>query len=111
MTPETTPPASLPSLPLNTELTVALQIGNSDNKLSQVHWSAFVDQVRSLVRLYSTRLHFEGASVGWEPWQNAAWVFACAPAKADTLRAALIACRRDYGQDSVAWTEGGTLFL
>jgi len=95
--------------------TITVQIGNTDNKLSQRQWASFCNAVhRSIV--YHTHdivdaIHFSAPSVGWADWQNAAWVFSCADTEIDSLKSSLNAARLDYKQDSIAWTEGRTSFI
>lgn len=95
--------------------TITVQIGNTDNKLSQRQWASFCNAVhRSIV--YHTHdivdaIHFSAPSVGWADWQNAAWVFSCADTEIDPLKNSLNAARLDYKQDSIAWTEGRTPFI
>lgn len=54
--------------------TITIQIGNSDNKLSQMEWSAFIKDVVEVVESLASVVHFYGTSLGDAPWQNAAWV-------------------------------------
>lgn len=41
--------------------TVTIQIGNSDNRLTQVEWSEYVEKVNNLVRDCAYAVHFNGA--------------------------------------------------
>lgn len=92
--------------------TVTIQIGNSDNKLTQEGWADFVRKVRvSLDFVHGVRVHFFGASTGYEPWQNAAWVVECPDYSLHLLRMRLVSIRKEFSQDSVAWTEGATEFV
>jgi hypothetical protein len=91
--------------------TITLQIGNSDDRLSQARWSAFVAAMREVVAVHGREIHFFGAPPNWEPWQNVAWVVTCQDEHIPGFIAAVQAVRRDFGQDAVAWTEGETRFL
>lgn len=91
--------------------TVTVQIGNSDNKLTQQDWSMFVTQVDNTIEEIA-QVHFHACSNGGDPWQNAAWVFVVEnDLDAMRLQAGLTDIRGKYNQDSIAWTEGETAFL
>lgn len=92
-------------------ITVTIQIGNSDNKLTQNEWAAFCNKVHSLILFWDGNIHFSAPSVGWADWQNAAWVIAIDEEQAERLRHYLSEIRAEYKQDSVAWTEGQTQFI
>lgn len=90
--------------------TVTIQIGNTDDKLSQLKWSEFIRSVD--VFLSIVKVHFRGFSSGNESWQNACWVFEVEyeddyiAVKKNISRLAV-----QYKQDSIAWTEGETEFI
>lgn len=88
--------------------TVIIQIGNSDDKLTQQRWAAFHKEINGLTADFSKEMHFAGASEGTEPWQNACWIFQ--PLEQEGwkgyLRSRLEEIRKRYGQDSVALTFG-----
>jgi hypothetical protein len=92
-------------------ITVTLQIGNSDNKLTQQEWHEFALWIGGKVRSYASEVYFNGASNAVAPWQNAAWVFDVEEAKIEELKYYVKDARRKFKQDSVAWTEGTTTFL
>jgi hypothetical protein len=87
-------------------MTITLQIGNSDNKLTQQTWSEFVAQIDMLVQRYSTGMHFAGTSEGGRPWQNACWVFECA--NLALVKEELARLAATYRQDAIAVTAGQT---
>jgi len=91
--------------------TVVIQIGNSDDKLSQVSWAAFVLAVRTQILEHCRQVHFFGAPSNWERWQNAAWVFECDEEKIPALKLAVRDVRLCFDQDSIAWMEGETQFV
>lgn len=92
-------------------MTLTIQIGNSDDKLTQARWAEFVRRVDSVVQAVAV-VHFSGSSAGWKPWQNHCWVCVVGgPVDAAMLRHEVIARRREFGQESVAWTEGGDEFV
>jgi len=86
-------------------------IGNSDDKLPQAAWSAFVGEVHTAVDqavIGGARIQFAGYSAPGAPWQNALWALEL-PAwdrrVVGALRARLAELCRDYRQDSIAWWE------
>ena len=94
--------------------TVTVQIGNSDDKLSQREWSDFVGRVHGSIGYFADQIHFSGHSSPNVCWQNAAWVFeieAVEPPLASHLREELAKIRAEFKQESVAWTEGETSFI
>jgi hypothetical protein len=92
--------------------TITLQLGNSDDRLSQTRWHAYVEAVRVLLEHSpGIQVHFFGAPPNWAPWQNVAWVFTAPLAALPDLKTALSEIRQDYAQDSIAWTQGETNFI
>lgn len=88
--------------------TVVIQIGNSDNKLTQSEWADFIATVHDAVMCLSREIHFSGGSTWSAPWQNACWVCIADNDGAYSLRQAMrVACER-YRQDSIAMTFGST---
>jgi len=93
--------------------TITIQIGNSDDKLTQQQWSYFVYAVGDIIRAYYGQLHFSGGSSIDTPWQNYCWVFEM---EDDTLyhtafKHQLRGIADKYKQDSIALTEGQTMFV
>ena len=91
--------------------TITLQIGNSDDKLTQKEWSIFVARINTEVRDEAYQVHFFAPSVGYNEWQNAAWIFSCEPTPLLRLKDIVTAIREKFNQDSAAWTEGETEFV
>lgn len=90
--------------------TVVIQIGNSDDKLSQLMWSAFIKAVAGAVYAHATQIHFSGYSDPSETWQNAAWIFEISEEESQRLWGEMKVLASLYNQDSIAWTEGVTVF-
>lgn len=89
--------------------TYTVQIGNSDDKLTQKKWVEFVEEVDDLINQWAYRIHFAGSSHPLEVWQNACWVFMIAdPSR---VMPELVEIKNKYGQESIAWTEGKTEFI
>lgn len=95
--------------------TICIQIGNTDNKLSQRKWASFCNAVHRAITFHTAEvidgIHFSAPSVGWADWQNAAWVFSCPKSEINALKDRITEIRKDYEQDSVAWFEGTTEFI
>lgn len=87
--------------------TVVVQIGNSDNKLTQAQWANFVSCVRTALSRYE--VHFSGGSATDAPWQNFCWVFAAH--SMDGLVSDLGDIAKTFNQDSIAVTIGTTQFV
>lgn len=91
--------------------TVVVQIGNSDDKLSQKQWSMFSREIVAAIKNYSQIMHFGGASDSFEQWQNACFVIDCTDEDIPYLRQSLTTVRKRYNQDSVAIMTGETEFI
>jgi hypothetical protein len=85
--------------------TICIQIGNTDNKLTQQEWAKFVNEIHDSVVRWGNEIHFSAPSVGWADWQNAAWIFTCDTSNIRYLRADVTDVRKKYRQDSVAWLQ------
>jgi hypothetical protein len=93
------------------QMTVTLQIGNSDDKPSQLSWHRFVVSVSERVRFHSSQIHFHGTSPGDSMWQNACWVFEASIRDVDSLKESLAHVKELCHQDSIAITTGETQFI
>lgn len=91
--------------------TITVQIGNSDDKLTQEEWSGYVWEVAIACEAFAEQVHFHGFSPAGEPWQNAAWVLSVSETFVLELQERLAAIRAKYRQESIAWTEGATAFI
>lgn len=91
--------------------TLTVQIGNSDNKLTQNEWAHFVAATRTAISDYAYRIHFQGGSDWDAPWQNACWVCEVSPAFKDQLIQKLCQTKNAYHQESIALTWGDTDLL
>lgn len=97
--------------------TITLQIGNSDDKLSQRDWSYFVNEIDHYLNVTMSRyitIHFSGSSHSYAPWQNFCWVFQKLNDEIeqyvlDNIKSQIVIFAKEkYRQDSIAWTEGTT---
>ncbi len=91
--------------------TITIQIGNSDDKLTQKEWARYVHNVCESVACAASQIHFAGASPGENEWQNYCLVFNVHPEREQSLREEVTSQREAHKQDSVAWTEGETEFI
>lgn len=91
---------------------VYISIGNSDDKLTQAEWAAYVaEMLGGVVSLGHT--HGAWYSLPHTPYQNACWCVEFAAGR-QVLEAqeSAIEIRKKYRQDSVAWAEAEvTVFL
>lgn len=86
-------------------ITIYVSIGNSDDKLSQRDWAAFIREVTSLVEGTADQVYGWWYSTSDMPWQNAVVAFLLNAGKRDQLRAEVSRLREKYRQDSIAWAE------
>lgn len=93
--------------------TVYITIGNSDDRLLQREWSAFVHEVSQLVRsLVGGTVHGKWLSEPSSAWQNACWCVTFAERDEETLRDHLRMLAWQYRQYQIAYaTVGPVEFL
>jgi hypothetical protein len=91
--------------------TITVQIGNSDDKLSQSTWSDFVALIHKTISDRAHVVYFSGTSPGDAKWQNYAIVFSIDDIEIPILRKKLTGIRENYLQHSIAWTSGETEFI
>lgn len=76
-------------------------IGNTDNKLTQQSWAAFVNEIQLTLRQYPHTLHFFGGPSTYAPYQNALWMFEIEENYIKELKDKFKEVREIFGQDSV----------
>ena len=94
--------------------TFTVQIGNSDNKLTQKEWSDYVHELSKSLEYIGATIHFAGGSVNWSPWQNYCVVFCIEnniTERFATFLNFMEPMKKKYRQDSIAVTEGITELL
>lgn len=92
--------------------TIVIQIGNSDDKLSQREWSEFICTVHRLLTARRVIIHFSGGTHAGSPFQNYCWVCdAPEPAQVAAITEALRSLAARHRQDSIALTIGTTQFV
>ena len=88
--------------------TICIQIGNTDNKLTQQEWSEYCRAIRGICEAYGV-VHFAGGSPTDAAWQN---YCVCVETDNHIALRMLIAKRRAlHQQKSVAWLQGDTEFV
>jgi hypothetical protein len=93
-------------------LTASIQIGNTDDKLSQKEWASFISEMQMMLNSNGFAIHFTGFSESRAAWQNASWVVSITDtAWASRLRYELGLLARKYRQDSIALLVGETEFV
>jgi hypothetical protein len=90
---------------------ITIQIGNSDNKLSQAKWAHYVQAIKLIVANFAYDTYFLGGSSTWEQWQNMCWVIAPLNDDLQEFKEALVNVRQNFNQESMAFTVGETIFL
>lgn len=91
--------------------TLVVQIGNSDNKLTQGKWSDYCFFVDADIEQFNDIIHFKGGSSFDSMYQNACWVFEIAENDIESLKNNLIEIKKRYDQDSIAIIEGDVYFI
>ena len=91
--------------------TIIIQIGNSDDKLTQIQWHDFVKEVDNWINIWVEEIHFFGCPAAHSPWQNAAWIAEIKETSIRLLLEQLIVVRKHYRQNSIAVTVGETSFV
>lgn len=93
-------------------MTICIQIGNTDDKLTQAEWCQFVAQIHQTVQAYAGAIHGTFYSAPAAPWQNACWVFDISRERTmNTFCKQITDIARLFQQDSVAMLRGDTEFL
>jgi uncharacterized protein YaaQ len=91
--------------------TVTIQIGNSDDRLSQRSWAEFYEKLEFLLHDRGNEVHFAGTSGGNMPWQNACFVILVEDRHVNGLKEQISGLGRSFKQGSIAWTVGETEFI
>jgi hypothetical protein len=93
-------------------VTTYITIGNTDNKLTQQEWSAFITDMVMLVLEHTSEVHFAGFSHPSAPYQNACWcVDFATPNDQGNARSSLAMLKVKYRQDSIAWADAQVSFV
>lgn len=90
---------------------ISVQAGNSDNKLTQQDWAAFVRSLDRILVAYERDRHFFGGPPTHAPWQNVCWVCDIDELRLVGLLRDLKFCREQHQQDSVCVLAGAPVFV
>lgn len=91
--------------------TVIIQIGNSDNKLTQQEWAYYIKDIDQIIYDLGLTVHFRGGSPFDTRWQNSCWVCEINENSVANLKSWLEIRRESYNQESIALTIGETQFV
>lgn len=91
--------------------TIAVLIGNSDDKLSQREWSRYVLQVSDALSAHKVEIHFDGSPPGDAHWQNHCFVAEISDDALPELSSHLSELKKAYHQDSIALVHGRTSLI
>lgn len=91
--------------------TVTIQIGNSDDALSQKRWNNFFQRMHASILIHAEQIHFSGGPPTVTEWQNYCWVIEISPVVVPELLSEIRHIRAEFNQQSVAVTKGETLFV
>lgn len=90
-------------------MVVSVSAGNSDNKLTQQEWWAFVAELSDIIKEHEVVRYFFGGSENYAPWQNVCWLVEVLDL--EPLLPDLAECRARYKQDSVFVLAGKGEFI
>lgn len=88
-----------------------IEIGNSDNKLPQAEWSAFVNEVEQVCQDLSSRIIGVYLSESSMPYQNACYHIWLHGTQFNEFERRIGLIRGIYMQESIAVTQGDTVFV
>jgi hypothetical protein len=91
--------------------TVTIQIGNSDDKLTQVDWAHCVAEARQQIEAHVHQVHFFGWSEPSATWQNVCCVAEIEESRIRSLQDVLRNVANAWKQDCIAFTLGETIML
>lgn len=91
--------------------TVHAAIGNSDDKLSQVDWSNYVEAFQRVMIAAATQAYGQWYSEPRSPFQNACMAIEIKQGAIDDLKSKLLDLRLRFGQDSIALNVSDTEFV
>ena len=91
--------------------TILVEIGNTDNKLTQQHWARFCSDVAKYVGRYAEQIYTSAYSLPNAEWQNACWHFEISDDGIAPLRLWLQRFCKNYHQQGIMWSETSSTML
>lgn len=88
---------------------ICIQIGNTDNKLTQQDWANYIKDIYELCVEHGT-VHFSGGSSAEKHYQNYCFCVSGVD-RTVLLKGRIEKIRAHFKQDSVAWLHGKTDFV
>lgn len=92
-------------------ITVYVSIGNSDDELAQLEWSAYAATFVAAIKHWAGQIHGIWYSVPDSPYQNACACFEIVASQEPLVKDVLATTARVYRQDSIAWAVATTEFI
>jgi len=92
-------------------MNVLVEIGNTDNGLTQQEWGNFCEDVITAIVIRSEQIYSSLYSLSPAKWQNAGFHFKVTELEAMKLQTELLAIKSKYHQQSIAWSRTETTFL
>ena len=88
---------------------ICIQIGNTDNKLTQQEWSEYIEYIYDICVNYGV-VHFSGGSSAEKHFQN--YCFCVSDVRdSDRFKNDVLLVRKDFRQDSLTWLQGEIDFI
>lgn len=93
--------------------TITIQIGNSDNKLTQQQWNLFVAAINNVISLWTKEVYFAGGPPSDAQWQNYCWVIDgdMSQHDEDIFKSLLAKRRAAFQQESLSYVVGMNSFI
>lgn len=89
----------------DSEVTIYISIGNSDDRLTQKEWAAFLKVADSTITSEANVRHGNWFSAPRSEFQNACWCAQVHIIRIPRLKARLAKLAVKFKQDSIAWAE------
>lgn len=96
---------------MSEKVNLFIEIGNSDDKLTQREWSRFIAAVDSVIDSYSTRVFGRWFSSPESIYQNACFHFEVSGRVFNAMEEKLGVIAKRFNQSSIALTQGDTVFV
>ncbi len=94
-----------------TMTTTTIILGNTDDKLPQTRWAAYIENITNALNEYEIHYQYTGSSDGHQPWQNYCLVINCEEEDFPKIKDDLTTIRKAYDQYSIAIITAPTEFI